>query len=61
MELSLPWKAISITFSVCVTVALVIQHAMRVRRIILSSVASLNVTYTFTLSHKRGYFWIKRS
>jgi hypothetical protein len=48
-------------FCVCVTVALIIQHAMRMRRIVLTSVASLAVTYTFTLSHKRDGFWIKFS
>jgi hypothetical protein len=32
-------KAISIAYSVCVSLSLVIQHAMRMRRIILSSVA----------------------
>jgi hypothetical protein len=37
---------------VCV-VALVMQHTMRMRRIILSSVASLAVPYFSTLSHKR--------
>ena len=49
-------KAISITYCKCVTVALVIQHAMRMRRIILSSVASLALPYFFTLSHKRHDF-----
>ena len=32
-------RAVSIKYSECVSVALVIQHAMRVRRITLSSVA----------------------
>ena len=45
-------KAISITYSECVSVALVIQHAMRMRRIILSSVASLALSYFYTLSHR---------
>jgi hypothetical protein len=40
-------KAISITYSECVSVALVIQHAKRMRRIILSSVACLAVPYFF--------------
>ena len=61
MELLLPWKTVSITYSVGVSVALVIQHVMRMRRFILSSVACLAVTYTFTLPHKRGDFWIKLS
>ena len=59
MEQLLPWKTICVTYSVCVTVALVIQHTVRMRRIILLSVASLAVTYSFTLSHTRDDFRIK--
>jgi hypothetical protein len=45
-------KAVSVTYSECVSVALVIQHAKRMRRIILSSVACLAVPYFFHISHK---------
>jgi hypothetical protein len=45
-------KAISVTYSECVSVALVTQHAMPVNRIIFVSVASLAVPYVSTLSHK---------
>ena len=45
-------NAISITYSEYVTVVLVIQHAMRMRRILLSSVACPALPYFSTLSHK---------
>ena len=45
-------KVISITYHDCVSVALVIQHAKRMRRMILSSVASLVPLYFCTPSYK---------
>ena len=45
-----------ITHSECVCVALVIQHAKRMRRSVFSSVASLAPVYFSTLSHKRHDF-----
>ena len=45
-------KAVNILFSECLSVALVFQHAMRMRRIILPSVDSLAVPYFSTLSDK---------
>ena len=45
-------KAVSIAYSECVFLALGIQHAMRMRRIILSSVACPALRYFSKLSHK---------
>ena len=50
-----------IPYSECVFVTLCIQHAMRMRRIILSSVACLARAYFSTLSHKRFCFRKKRA
>jgi hypothetical protein len=49
-------KTISITYFECVSLALVIQHAKRMRRIILSYVSFLAVPYFSALSHKRHDF-----
>jgi hypothetical protein len=50
-------KAISITYSECVFVTLVIQHAMRMCRTVLSSVACPALQYLSTLPHKcHDYF-----
>jgi len=49
-------KQLSNTYCECAFVALGIQHAMRMRRIILSTVACLSVKYFSTLSHKRHFF-----
>jgi hypothetical protein len=46
-------KAINIAYSECVFVTIIMQHAMRMRRVILSSVVCLVLPYFSTLSHKK--------
>ena len=50
-------KAVSITHSECVFVALVTKHAMKMRRIILLTVPCPALQYFATLSHKRQDFF----
>jgi hypothetical protein len=52
-------KAINITYSECASAALVSQHAMQMRSIILSSVACLAVPQFFTLSNEQ-HDWQKK-
>ena len=49
-------KTINITYSQCVSVKLVIRHAMRMSCIILSCVACLALTHFSTLPHTRHDF-----
>jgi hypothetical protein len=49
-------KAINITYSEFVSIGLDIQHAMRMRRVALLSVACSALQYFPTLSHKRHNF-----
>jgi hypothetical protein len=52
-------KAINIAHSNCVSVALAIQHAMRMRHILLSSLPCLVLPYFSTLAHEIHDFWKK--
>jgi len=54
-------KVIPVTYSECVFVALIIQHAKRMRPIILACVACPSLQYFSTLSHKQHDFWEKNS
>jgi hypothetical protein len=49
-------QAIYINYSECMSIALVIQHAKRMRLVILSSVACLALPYFSKFSHKRNDF-----
>ena len=53
-------KAISITYYESASVAIVIQHATRMPRIIFSSVPCLAVTHFSTFSHQRHEFRKKK-
>jgi len=53
-------KAVNIAYSLGVSAALVVQHAMRLRRLILSSVTSVVLYYFSTLSHKGTTFGKKK-
>jgi hypothetical protein len=48
-------KAISITYSECLSVALIIRHAKRMRRVMLSSVVCLGLSYFFHISWKARF------
>ena len=52
-------KTISITYSECVFVALIMQHSVRIHRVF-SSVAWPALQYYSTLSHKRHVFQKKK-
>jgi len=49
-------KAICITYSECLSVALVIHHAMRKRHVVFCGLSGSTVFFFPTLSHKRRDF-----
>jgi hypothetical protein len=49
-------KTISITYSECVSVAFLVQHAIRMRCVILLSVACLDLPHFFSLFNKQHDF-----
>ena len=53
-------KVIHITYSDCMSIALVVHHANSIRHIKLSSVTCLVVPCRYTLPHKQHDFRIKR-
>jgi hypothetical protein len=53
-------EAVDITHSECVSAALVIQHATRMRHIVLSCVGCLAIPYLCTLSHSTVRFEKKK-
>ena len=54
-------KPVSINYSECMPVNLVIQHAKRMRRIVLSSVACLAVPYFFFFISHKGHDFREKS
>jgi hypothetical protein len=53
-------KAVSVTYPECESVALVIQHAKRMRCIILSSVACLTIPFFFSVYLINGTIFGKK-
>jgi len=51
-------NTVRITYSKCVSVALIIQHATRIHRTILPSVPCLAVPYFLTSLQKRHYVYV---